>query len=255
MITTPSYEAQHILDEYLLFHYGEGEEILPYAFGPKEALHFPVRCVSEFWGFLGQVSKSLRALDLGCAVGRSSFELARYCHEVIGIDASHAFIKAASALQKGGCLRYTQILTGTMKKPLTARVPEGIDRGRVQFRVGDAHGLPNLLGSFDVVLAANLLCRMADPRKLLNQLPSLVKPGSYLILTTPYTWLESSTPRQNWLGATPEAGDSLRVIEALLQPEFRCIKVKDLPFLIREHARKFQWSVAQGSLWQKVQTS
>ena len=252
MKTAPSYETQRMLDEYLLFHYGEGAEVLPYAFGPTEALHFPVRCVSEFWKLLGQVEHSLRALDLGCAVGRSSFELARYCQEVIGIDASHAFIKAARALQKESCLGYTQILTGTLRKPLTARVPEGIERSRVQFQIGDAHALPDLLGSFDFVLAANLLCRMADPRKLLGQLPSLVKPGGYLILTTPYTWLESSTPRENWLGATPETGDPLCVIKTFLQSGFRCIKVKDLPFLIREHERKFQWSVAQGSFWQKV---
>jgi hypothetical protein len=29
------------------------------------------------------------------------------------------------------------------------------------------------------------------------------------------------------------------------------VAAKDLPFLIREHARKFQWSVAQASLWKK----
>jgi hypothetical protein len=27
--------------------------------------------------------------------------------------------------------------------------------------------------------------------------------------------------------------------------------VKDLPFLIREHARKFQWSVALATVWRR----
>jgi hypothetical protein len=27
--------------------------------------------------------------------------------------------------------------------------------------------------------------------------------------------------------------------------------VKDLPFLIREHARKFQWSVAEATIWRR----
>jgi hypothetical protein len=33
--------------------------------------------------------------------------------------------------------------------------------------------------------------------------------------------------------------------------EFNLVTTKDLPFLIREHARKFQWSVAQASIWQR----
>jgi hypothetical protein len=28
-------------------------------------------------------------------------------------------------------------------------------------------------------------------------------------------------------------------------------QTKDMPFLIREHARKFQWSVAQATLWKR----
>lgn len=40
----------------------------------------------------------LRALDVGCAVGRSSFEMARACHEVVGVDFSQKFVDAAVAL-------------------------------------------------------------------------------------------------------------------------------------------------------------
>ena len=38
------YEEQKALQEYLLFHYGAAEEIMSYAFGPKDALHFPRTC-------------------------------------------------------------------------------------------------------------------------------------------------------------------------------------------------------------------
>ena len=41
------YETDKLLAEYLLFHYGTAEEILPYRDGPREALHYPVRCVTE----------------------------------------------------------------------------------------------------------------------------------------------------------------------------------------------------------------
>jgi len=86
------YETELLLQQYLLFHYGTGEDQLPYPFGPHDALFYPVRCVAEFAPFFGE---TVRALDLGCAVGRSSFELARHAREVIGIDLSRRFIQAA----------------------------------------------------------------------------------------------------------------------------------------------------------------
>ena len=41
------YETERLLDEYLLFHYGTDDEVLPWAFGPKEALGFARRSVNE----------------------------------------------------------------------------------------------------------------------------------------------------------------------------------------------------------------
>ena len=42
-----TYESERLLGEYLLFHYGRPEEILPYPFGPSAALDFAVRAVTE----------------------------------------------------------------------------------------------------------------------------------------------------------------------------------------------------------------
>ena len=74
------------------------------------------------------------------------------------------------------------------------------------------------------------------------------------MITSPYTWLEEFTPRENWLGGfsadclprTPLDG-----LRAALSAHFDLMQTKDLPFLIREHARKFQWSVAQASIWRR----
>jgi hypothetical protein len=38
-------------------------------------------------------------------------------------------------------------------------------------------------------------------------------------------------------------------LTALLEPHFELKTSKDLPFLIREHARKYQWSMAWGTRW------
>ena len=59
---------------------------------------------------------------------------------------------------------------------------------RIKFEVGDACNLRNDLGSFDLVLASNLICRLTEPLKFLNRLKKLVKQSGYAILSTPLTW-------------------------------------------------------------------
>lgn len=241
------YETDRLVREYLLFHYGRAEQILPWADGPRAALDFAERCVSELLDSAA-LTPDARALDIGCAVGRSSFELARHCREVIGIDYSRAFIAAAETIRTHGATDYEYLVEGERAERASAVLPHGTDPSRISFEEGDAMALRKDLGSFDVVLAANLLCRLPDPRRFLARLPSLVRPGGQLLLTTPFTWLEDYTPRENWIGGRGETS-SADALRELLPPHFELRLAKDLPFLIREHARKFQWSVAWGTRW------
>jgi len=241
------YESDRLVREYLLFHYGEPDVVLPWKQGPREAIGFAVRCVRELLN-AASVGRDARALDIGCAVGRSSFELAGHCREVIGIDYSAAFVAAADRIRTAGTLDYEYAVEGARTARATARVPSGIDAARVKFETGDAMNLRADLGAFDVVLAANLLCRLPDPRVFLARLPDLVKPGGQLLLTTPFTWLAEFTPRDRWIGGTAE-GESADELTRLLEPHFELKLGKELPFLIREHARKYQWSVAWGTRW------
>ena len=243
------YESDRLVREYLLFHYGSADEVLPWPHGPRDALGFAVRCVDELLD-KSALPPGARALDVGCAVGRSTFELARHCREATGIDYSHAFIVAAEAIRTEGSLDYDYVIEGERKARAAARRPEDVDSSLVRFETGDAMALREDLGTFDVVLAANLLCRLPDPRAFVARLPSLVRPGGQLLLATPFTWLEEFTPRQAWIGgrAGEASADTLR---ALLAPHFELRAEKELPFLIREHARKYQWSVAWGTRWIK----
>ncbi len=249
-MTDSVYETDRILREYLLFHYGGDKEVLPYSFGPREALGFPVRTVAECID-RDSIRAHARALDLGCSVGRSTFELARHCREVIGVDVSIAFIGAARTLRDRGSLSYRRTIVGEVADSCRAEVPHDIERTRVRFEVLDVHEIPDAYGTFDVVHAANLLCRMRNPQRLLDRLPDLVEGGGQLILATPNTWLEDFTPREHWIGGTVESGDPLEALKSRLEGAFRFQEQRDIPFLIREHERKYQWSVAQASTWRR----
>jgi len=239
------YESEKLLAEYLLFHYGAADEILPpersWPAGMRAALDFPRRTVAHF-----SPQRVARGLDLGCAVGRSSFEMALTCDEVLGIDFSHAFIRAAEALRAGEALVYHRLEEGAQRSALTARAPAGGDRARLRFCQGDAMNLAADLGGFDRVHAANLLCRLAAPQRLLERLPTLVRPGGQLVLATPCTWLEEFTPPAHW----PPAG-TLAWLKASLEASFSLEQEAEEPFLIRETARKFQWSSALVTVWRR----
>ena len=239
------YESPKLLAEYLLFHYGSADEILPpdrtWPAGMRDALDFPSRTTASF-----SPGTARRGLDLGCAVGRSTFEMARTCDHVTGIDFSASFIRATNALRLGNPLEYERHDEGRQHTRLLARPPAGIPADRLLFLQGDAMNLPQDLGPFDRVHAANLLCRLPDPKRLLDRLPSLVAPGGELILATPCTWLEEFTPPENW-----PPGGTLDWLRSSLTAAFTLLRQTEEPFLIRETARKFQWSTSLVTVWRR----
>lgn len=199
------------------------------------------------------------ALDIGCAVGRSSFELAKRFDQVVGIDFSHGFINACNQLKTYGRLEYTVQTEGSLVSEHVAEVDPDIDRGRLSFYQGDACNLPSDLGQFGCVLAANLVCRLPNPYQFLDRLPSLVAPGGVLVITSPYSWLEEFTPKNLWLGGYKNADGKIVTgfdnLKSYLGPNFELIEDKPMPFFIRETARKNQWTVAHATIWKRRQAT
>jgi putative 4-mercaptohistidine N1-methyltranferase len=241
-----SYESDILRDWYLLFHYGTAEEItVDLGFDvsglPSRCLEFPVT-TTEVAGD-GPVG---RALDLGCAVGRSSFELSKRAESVVGIDFSQSFVDAAEAIRSGESLSYRRYGEMHLSEMLAATLPGGANPDRIQFEQGDAMDLRADLGGFDLVHAANLICRLPEPFRFMNRLPDLVNSGGHLIMATPATWMDQYTPREN----QPE-GRTLDYLKHHLESAFELISVEEVPFLIREHQRKLQLSTSQTSVWRR----
>ena len=245
-MTSNPYESDRILAEYLCFHYPPGEaEGLPL---PGEAMDFARRVVEEL---IDSSAPATRALDIGCAVGRSAFELARHSAEVIGIDFSQAFIAAANELKMRGEKAYRVAVEGDQCRAFVATVPAEIERGRVGFETGDAMELRADLGAFDIVLAANLVCRLPEPLRFFDRVASLVVPGGQLLLATPFSWLREYTPEEKWLGGRVDGPTGWDAVQQLLHPHFELEFSTNIPFLIREHSRKYQYGISLGSRWRR----
>ena len=104
-----------------------------------------------------------KALDLGCAVGRASFELARGFEQVTGIDFSARFIRIALELKEKGNAHFELMEEGDLVSYHEARLADmGLQEvaQRVEFFQGDATNLKPHFSGYDLVLAANLVDRL-----------------------------------------------------------------------------------------------
>ncbi len=201
------------------------------------------------------------ALDLGCAVGRTTFEIARGGFaQVTGLDFSTRFFRLATRMRDEGFLRYTFPEEGEIVSFHEIGLQElglGEVRERVSFYQADACNIPEKFTGFDLVLAANLIDRLYSPRRFLTTIHERMNPGGLLVLTSPYTWLEEFTKKEEWLGGYRDAGEPVWTLDGLksvLSPRFRLLgEPRDVPFVIRETRRKFQHTVAELTVWELKQ--
>jgi len=245
---TSFYESAAALEQYLFFHYGDPDVYIPHTAAPRAFAGYPWRAPRLLVDYK-RLPGNVRALDLGCATGATSFELSRHCADVTGIDLSASFIRAARQMKQRGVIkkfRYT--IEGTRTGITELRRPAGVRPDRVMFQRGDAMHLPEKLGTFDLMVMLNLIDRVPDPARCIRQLMPRLRPGGQLVIASPYTWLEEYTPRRKWLGGRNDKS-TREALLALLGSSFRLVRVRQIPFIIREHARKYQWSMAEGTTW------
>ncbi|HWI58402.1 MAG TPA: methyltransferase domain-containing protein [Bacillota bacterium] len=237
------YTAEQYLREYLLFHYGQRRDLCPFRFVPTPVLRFHTRLREECLRPVDSAGAT-RGLDIGCGVGRFTFELGCVVDQVLGIDSSAPFIAAARQMARRQSLTIPVKQTGREAVVRRLMLPRALRQSRVQFQVGDALNLRALDEKpFHVVAAINLLCRLPRPRQFLAQLGKWVLPGGQLLIASPYTWMEEWTAPNQWVTA--------KDMQALLCPQFRLVRRCDLPFLIREHRRKYQLGVSEVMVWER----
>jgi 5-histidylcysteine sulfoxide synthase/putative 4-mercaptohistidine N1-methyltranferase len=243
------YESDRLLSEYAEFHYGD-----EYFGVPNFSRALVEKAVAAM---AGRPQRS--ALDLGCATGRASFELARSFDKVTGIDFSARFIALGVQLAEQGVLRYTLVDEGDLVSYRERRLSElGLEsiRSRVKFVQGDACNLKQNHTGYDLILAANLIDRLHSPRKLLKNIHDRINPGGLLVIASPYTWLEEHTPHDEWLGGFKKDGENFTTFDGLkeiLDKRFRLLgETCSVPFVIRETRRKYQHSLSEVSIWERL---
>jgi len=243
-----NYENDKMLSEYAEFHYGD--RYYDVANFPQTLANIAIKALGE------QAAK--RALDIGCAVGRASFELAKHFDHVTGIDFSARLINLGVQLADQGVIRYSIADEGELLLYRERHLAElGLDlvSDKVAFLQGDACNLKANFNGYDLVLAANLIDRLYDPALFLRTIHERINSGGVLLIASPYTWLEEHTKKENWLGGLKKDGENVTTLDGLksiLEAHFDLMEpAQQVPFVIRETSRKFQHTLSDVTLWKK----
>lgn len=243
------YESDRQMSEYAEFHYGDRYFNVP---------NFP-QAMAELALAVMAGRPMRKALDLGCASGRATFELARQFDAVTGIDFSARFVGQASEMAAQGLLRYTLTEEGELVSYRTSTLADlGLAKtaDKVGFYQGDACNLKPLFSGYDLILAVNLIDRLYNPRSFLEQVHERLNPGGLLVIASPYTWMEEHTPREQWIGGFKKDGENYSTLDglhAILGEHFQPVgEVRKIEFVIRETRHKFQHSYSEASVWERV---
>ncbi|HEY1057779.1 MAG TPA: putative 4-mercaptohistidine N1-methyltransferase [Limnobacter sp.] len=246
-----TYENDTLVSQYAEFHYGDP------AFGVPNFAKAMADLAAAAHIRHGNGSNG-RAMDLGCATGRSSFELAKVFNTVIGIDFSAMLIQVGTRLLETGSVRYTMPDEGELVSYHERRLDDlGLADAakRVEFWQGDACNLKGHFTGFDLILAANLIDRLYSPRRFLDDVASRLNPGGLLVLGSPYTWMEDYTPRAEWIGGFKKDGESYTTLDGLkdiLGSQFELVQgPQAVPFVIRETRRKHQHTLSEVTVWKR----
>jgi uncharacterized protein YbaR (Trm112 family) len=236
--TLSKYESPTVVSSYLWSHFGD-------LLGDKEAT-----TAYREWAELIQGHTGF-SLDAGCATGRLTFEMSHKCDFAVGIDNSHAFIRAAREFMKNRQLGFSMTLEGLITEDQIIQIPEKWRCDRMEFIVGDAQSLPFQSSLFSSVASLNLVDKLPQPLAHLREMNRIAtETQAQFLFTDPFSWSTEIAREEDWLGGTtsgPYIGRGMDNIISLLTgeegrilPPWKIEKEGHIWWKIRNHRNHFE---------------
>ena len=224
-----TYDRPDFLQAYLWTHYGE---LSPVPLDPA----VPPR--GDYFERLALRASGGLALDLGCNVGRLTFDLARSADFVLGVERSYEAVKRAREIQKSGRVAFHLKDEGDRGRYVDLDAA-AVVRDNAEFICGDASALPLGPEVADSITAANLIDRIADPVRFLARADRIMKRGGLLTLSAPFTWRAQATPRERWLCDAKRSGRDA-ILEWFEEHDYELTDDEELALTIRNDRRFFE---------------
>lgn len=241
---------RHYLSAYAFDHYGD--QAPENEFGNQQPGTKPgsvVNCLHAGFSIIDNTISG-PALDIGCAVGRSTFEVATRTGELtLGIDLNFSLLRLAQTVLLEGRVQFPLKRTGIVydQHEFDVHMP---NRNNVDFWACDASALPFDSEHFNFISALNVLDTVNSPVAFLKSIDDALATNGALLLSTPYDW-SPPVPLQNWLGGHSQyqthKGNSETVLRQHLAPDQKSplnlkltmtAEIEHHPWQVRVHNRR-----------------
>jgi SAM-dependent methyltransferase len=145
-------------------------------------------------------------VDLGCAVGRGTYEVAlRGAELAVGVDLSFGMLRVAERARRDGRAVFGVRRVGLVYDRRDIHIP-GMPAEQMSFWCCDVGNLPFADASFGGALSLNVLDCVPSPLQHLMEIGRTLEPGAPALLSTPYDWSPNATPLEQWLGGHSQRG-------------------------------------------------
>ncbi|SDT83984.1 class I SAM-dependent methyltransferase [Desulfobacula phenolica] len=235
-----TYNSQSMMSAYLWSHYSE-------FFNGPDATDAYRKWASYFKQTDGW------ALDIGCSVGRLSFELSKTHTYVIGVDTSLSFIKKARQLLSDKNLEFDLIVEGHITEERECELDPEYDYNATEFIVADALALPFRSDLFATAASVNILEKLPDPIQHLKEVNRILqKEQANFLFSDPFSWDESVSSPDLWISGRNKGPGKGRGMDNICQ----LIKVEnnvfDPGFIIQEKGDVL-WKIRKTqNLWEHI---
>ncbi len=234
------YNSDSMLSAYLWSHYSE------YFNGPdatdayrKWASHFKKK---DGW-----------AIDIGCSVGRLSFELSKTHTHVIGLDTSLSFIRKARQLLFDKALEFDLIVEGNITENRSCKLNPDYTYETIEFIVADAMALPFRSNLFSTAASVNILEKVSHPLQHLKEVNRILeKELATFLFSDPFSWDEAVSSPDLWLSGRNRGSNKGRGIDNISRLMESDLKVFDPAFKIHEKGDVL-WKIRKTqNLWEYI---
>jgi len=191
-------------------------------------------------------------LDLGCSVGRTTFELARRGNDlVLGLDLNFSMLRTAATIVNSRTVTYDRRKGGIVfeRRSFPVEFPR---TELVDFWACDVTNLPFADAGMALCTSMNLIDCVSSPYDHLRELTRVLQPGGAALLASPYDWSAQATALESWLGGhsqrTSNQGNSAAILRSLfaggehphaLTGLTLAAEAENVPWTLRLHDRSF----------------
>ncbi len=245
-IAVHQFETTEDICQQIASHYGQPQWIQQ---------NYPLAVANTVRDWVAQYQTTTsKVLDIGCSVGRTSFELAKTFDHVDGVDFSARLIQQGVKLQREKSIRYALVDEGEIVnyheiQCETLDLPEGKN---ILFSQGDASNLKAHFTRYDLVLAQHLIETHYDPAAFFKHIHQRINPQGLLIVVTDFHFNESVITKNKWFGGIKVNGENMTGEEGLsqlLSAHFEYLGQDELTQELALNTRNVALSKKQLSVW------